>query len=110
MTLSMLIGLALQAAPPQQQQRPLDLFDSIERDWGCQERTADGRRATRRESWRSQEDGRLVGEIRTYPPRADGTELPPEASLVNATGKNDRTLAGGRPGSTRPLVPSSDNG
>jgi hypothetical protein len=83
MIISVLIGLALQSAEPPAQplQRPQDLFDLIEEEWGCRESMGGGR-GVRRERWRSQEDGRVVGEIRTYPPRSDGTELPPEAELV----------------------------
>ncbi|HTU09662.1 MAG TPA: hypothetical protein VMG08_02090 [Allosphingosinicella sp.] len=99
MTIIALIATALQAAQPLQ--RPPDLFDLLEGEWACRQEMLAGGPVFRRERWRSQEDGRVVGEIRSVPPRADGTALPPEAELVfSRQGRVPRLTyrpAGGRP-------------
>lgn len=89
MLTSFLAALALQdgTLPPPQ---PRDLFDVLEGEWVCRQAMLGGGPVFRRERWRGREDGDASGQIRSFPPRASGTESPPEEELL--VSRRDRAL------------------
>jgi len=99
MTLWMLIGLALQ--PVQPGEPPRDLFDLLEGEWICRQAMLAGGPVFRRESWQGREDGDAQGQIRSFPPGANGTERPPEVAMhYERRGRASRfiyDLTNGRP-------------
>ena len=94
MLTSILVALALQEGtlPPPP---PRDLFDVLEGEWVCRQAMLAGGPVFRRESWRSREDGDTTGQIRSFPPRASGTETAPEEELrVSRRGSSLRLAYG----------------
>jgi hypothetical protein len=80
MTIATLIAAALQAVSPAQ--GPASMLDLLEGEWICrQEVLADGP-VWRSETWRTQEDGRLVGIVHTVMRRAGSEDIRQEAELV----------------------------
>lgn len=93
MPTSILLALALQGTLPPPP--PRDLFDLLEGDWVCRQAMLAGGPVYRRESWRSREDGDASGQIRSFPPRASGTESPPEVELLFSRRGRGRRLTYG---------------
>jgi hypothetical protein len=91
MSMAVLIALALQGTLPDPP--PRDLFDLLEGEWVCRQAMLAGGPVYRRETWRGREDGDASGQLRSFPPRASGTESPPEVELLYQRGRRTPRLA-----------------
>jgi hypothetical protein len=97
--LTILLAFTVQGTLPAEP--PRDMFDLLEGEWICRQAVLAGGPVFRRESWRGREDGDASGQIRSYPPRASGTESPPEVELIYLRGRRAPRLGYASPAGDR---------